>query len=165
MKCVPGKTTQASHLLLEMQVQLELVEQQAQMRLAQKTAELQLLQRRMRDEARATVEVETRRADGLKRQLEDRQAVPIFRSYLLFNILNLVLNFMLFERERQRRNWIPCVPSFDELPRQRCEKRMLDFEHNWRPAAQRRKKRRAEQRRPTCTPNTIEHRCIALLAH
>eukprot|EP01036_Dinobryon_divergens_P023594 gene23594-31956_t len=54
-------------------VQLELVEQQAQMRLAQKTAELQLLQRRMRDEARATVEAETRRADGLKRHLEDRE--------------------------------------------------------------------------------------------
>ena len=84
-----------------MQVQLELVEQQAQMRLAQKTAELQLLQRRMRDEARATVEVETRRADGLKRQLEDRQAVSIFRSFLLFDILNLVLNFMLFCAEKK----------------------------------------------------------------
>ena len=53
------------------------------MRLAQKTAELQLLQRRMRDEARATVEAETRRADGLKRHLEDRHAISCLQKAIV----------------------------------------------------------------------------------
>ena len=39
------------------------------MRLAQKTSELQLLQRRVRDEAKVTVEKEQRRADSLQKEI------------------------------------------------------------------------------------------------
>jgi hypothetical protein len=49
--------------------QLNAKEEQLQMKLAQKTAELQLLQRRVRDEAKARVDAETRRADGLATQV------------------------------------------------------------------------------------------------
>lgn len=86
-------------IYVAMQVQLDLVEQQAQMRLAQKTAELQLLQRRMRDEARATVEAETRRADGLKRQLEDRHAFSFF-LFFLQKICYFCSNDIIFAEKR-----------------------------------------------------------------
>ena len=42
---------------------------QVQMKLAQKTAELQLLQRRVRDEAKARIDAEVQRAEGLSAQL------------------------------------------------------------------------------------------------
>lgn len=48
--------------------QLELKEEQMKTRLAQKTAELQLLQRRVRDEARAKIEVEARRAENAEKR-------------------------------------------------------------------------------------------------
>jgi hypothetical protein len=44
-------------------VQFELREEQAKAKLSQKTAELQLLQKRVRDEAKARVDVESRRAE------------------------------------------------------------------------------------------------------
>jgi hypothetical protein len=44
-------------------VQLELKEEQVKAKLAQKTAELQLLQKRVRDEAKARVDAESRRAE------------------------------------------------------------------------------------------------------
>ena len=51
--------------------QLILKEDQVNMKLAQKSSELQLLERRIREEARAKVEAETRRCEGLERQLEN----------------------------------------------------------------------------------------------
>jgi hypothetical protein len=53
--------------------QLGLQEEQMQIRLAQKTAELQLLQRRVRDETKAEVSKETRRADALQQQYASLQ--------------------------------------------------------------------------------------------
>ena len=51
-------------------------------RLTQKTAELQLLQRRVRDEAKAKVDGEQRRADGLERQLNMAKQVNQLRPVL-----------------------------------------------------------------------------------
>lgn len=50
--------------------QLELKEEQMKIRLTQKTAELQLLQRRVRDEARAKIDVESRRADNAEKRFQ-----------------------------------------------------------------------------------------------
>lgn len=58
--------------------QLTLKEEQMQLRLAQKASELQLLQRRVRDEAKALVQAETRKNESLLQQLASSQ-----QSYLL----------------------------------------------------------------------------------
>jgi len=58
--------------------QLTLKEEQMQLRLAQKASELQLLQRRVRDEAKALVQAETRKNESLSQQLASSQ-----QSYLL----------------------------------------------------------------------------------
>eukprot|EP01041_Mallomonas_annulata_P000886 gene886-1720_t len=53
--------------------QLHLKEEQATMKLAQRTAELQLLQKRVREEAKAKVEVEERRVHSLELQIRTMQ--------------------------------------------------------------------------------------------
>lgn len=53
--------------------ELLLKEEQMNMRLAQKTAELQLLQKRVREEAKISIENESRRADSLEKQLRSLQ--------------------------------------------------------------------------------------------
>ena len=58
--------------------QLTLKEEQMQLRLSQKASELQLLQRRVRDEAKALVQAETRKNESLLQQLTSSQ-----QSYLL----------------------------------------------------------------------------------
>lgn len=55
--------------------QLTIKEEQMAMRLAQKTSELQLLQKRVRDEAKIRIDIETRRADSLQQQLDSVQGV------------------------------------------------------------------------------------------
>ena len=55
--------------------QLSIKEEQMNMRLAQKTAELQLLQKRVRDEAKIRIDVETRRADSLQQQIDMLQGM------------------------------------------------------------------------------------------
>lgn len=53
--------------------QLKIKEEQMQMKLAQKTAELQLLQRRVRDEAKARIDSEVQKSDGLLSQINSQK--------------------------------------------------------------------------------------------
>ena len=61
---------QAIDAVEKQRAQLVLKEDQVNMKLAQKSSELQLLERRIREEARSKVEAETRRCEGLERQIE-----------------------------------------------------------------------------------------------
>ena len=55
--------------------QLSIKEESMLMKLAQKTAELQLLQKRVRDEAKIRIDMESRRADSLQQQLAAQQDI------------------------------------------------------------------------------------------
>jgi hypothetical protein len=60
-------------LVERQKAQLELKEEQMNIRLAQKTDELQLLQRKIREEAKAKIDVETRRASALDQEVSGLQ--------------------------------------------------------------------------------------------
>ena len=55
--------------------QLSIKEESMLMKLAQKTAELQILQKRVRDEAKIRIDMESRRADSLQQQLAAQQDI------------------------------------------------------------------------------------------